>query len=117
MSDEPKLTVPQRRYEIIDGSDSVYKSLSTALGENKPAHFDVRLADIYKGELPVPDEIQTRKVGMQVLNLTCNTRTGSIEAKGHSPDNSLSVIDVSIPSDRELPSILRLLDVEHPDEE
>ena len=117
MNDDPKLTAPIRRYEIIADSETVNEDLGLAFIKQEPVSFDVRLAGIYEGELPIPDEIQKRKIGMQVLGLTCRTRSGDIRAFGHTEENSSETVTIHVPKNRERVSILQLLDIASTKEE
>lgn len=107
---EPKLTAPQRRYEIMSDSDDVHQSLVSSFGKDTPAEFEVRLADVYE-EPRIPDEILKRSIGMYVLSLSCSRRTGDVRASGHTVDNSAETVSVVIPKDRERKPTLHLLDI------
>jgi len=108
---EPRITAPQRRYEILDDSETVQNKLVAAFLEREPASLEIKLADVYEGELPIPDEILRRKIGMYVLDLSCSRRTGDIQAFGNTTESQLAAVSVHIPSDHEKPSTLQLLDV------
>lgn len=107
---EPKLTAPQRRYEIMSDPEDVHQSLVSSFGKDTPAEFEVELADIYEGPY-IPDEILKRSVGMYVLSLSCSRRTGDVRASGYTVDNSAETVSVVIPKDREKKSTLHLLDI------
>lgn len=108
---EPKLTAPQRRYEIMADSDAVYNDLQIAYDEQSPIFLDIVLADVYEGKPPIPGEILERTLGIYVLKMLCDTDTKEVRAFGNTVENNAEKVNVRVPKDRTKRSTLELLDI------
>lgn len=108
--EQNRLRVPERRYDIEESSDEVRERVKYALGDTATTVLNIRLADIYEGELPIPDEILQGEIEFSTDFLSRAYR-GGLRAVGRTPDSSVANITITIPADMDERSTLRLLEI------
>ncbi len=111
--DMNKLTVPERRYKIDEPSEEVKRRVGhAALGETATAILNIRLADVYEGELPIPEEVLNREIEVDI-EFVSKAHAGGLRAVGRTTDSKVSNVTINIPGNMDEQSTARLL---HTDE-
>ena len=111
-----RLTVPERRYDIDEPSSEVKKRITHALGETATTILNITLADIYDGQLPIPEEVLNREIEVSI-DFVARAHGGGLRAVGHTTDSNIRNLTINIPGDTDERSTARLLDISRKVEE